>query len=219
MGHDQIIAIDKLKKDKSKASKLKEAQVKLLKLKRDAKQLSAKQKKCQDKKCPDTPKPAPKVKKGCQPESKKQCRAKYMKITQELKTKIAMAQEKKKQHETSLTKPNKEAAQKIGAEIVKLQAELKKNLILFRNCKDKKCPGAPKPAPKPKKECKPETRKQCRAKYEKLAETTKAKIAMNQESKKRHETDKVPNKEAAQKEGTVIVKLQAELKKYLIAFR
>jgi len=145
-----------------------------------------------------------------------------MKITQQLKAKIAMTQESKKQHETNVNGENNEAAKKEGAEIVKLQAELKKNFIAFRNCKDTKCPVAPKPAPPkpaPPKKCESYTRKQCRAKYEKLAETTKAKIAMNQEQKKRYETDKVPNKEAAAKVGKEIVKLQAELKKYLIAFR
>merc|ERR1712072_1270102 len=143
-----MVEIDKLKKDKQQANKLKESQIKLSKLRLKSKALAQKQKKCIDKKCPIIPKkPKVVVPGNCKPQSRKECRAKYMKLVQLTKAKIHQHREDKRKDETDKV-PNKEAAEKEGKEITKLQALLKKYLIEFKKCKDTRCPGDKPKIPK-----------------------------------------------------------------------
>jgi len=137
-----MVKIEKLKKDKQLADKLKKAKIELSKLRLKSKLLVSKQKHCIDVKCPDNkPKPKPKPK-ACKSQTRKECRAKYQKLVELTKAKIANHQENKKQQETDKV-PNKQAAEHEGKKVSEHQALLKKYLAAFKNCKDKRCPNDP----------------------------------------------------------------------------
>jgi hypothetical protein len=159
---------------------------------------------------------------SCIPKSKKTCikeKAQEFAKTQDLvkKTRLNITELEK---DSNRPKELKEAKHKLD----KLQKKSKSILAEQKVCKPKTCEKIHIIKPKPKKteekpKCVPESEAACKKKYMMLIKNTKAKIMLKEESKRKFESDKVPNKEAAGKMEKDLVPLRADLKKYVIELK
>jgi hypothetical protein len=127
-----------------------------------------------------------------------------------------------KKREIDELKKDKQKVQKLKDTETALAELMKKDKIIFgakKLCVDVKCEVIKVLKPKLPPKCVPESKKVCRIKYMKLIKNTKAKIMSHEESKRKYDTGKIPNKLASDKEELSLKKLRPELKKYQIALK